>query len=109
MLSLLSRSVVLIIKIYEHWRRLRPVWIEGEGGGMVESRVELTKNRLILGQFHSTLLYSTLFNSFNLNGPVWIEGEGGGGKGSRIELAKNRLILDQIYFTLLSLPQSQYK
>ena len=32
--------------------------LKGEGGGVERNRVELAKNRQILGQFHSTLLYS---------------------------------------------------
>jgi len=44
---------------------LGPIWIEGGGRG---SRVELDENRLILGQFLSTLLYSP-FLPLNPNGP----------------------------------------
>ena len=39
---------------------LGPVWMEGEGGGVEVSRVELVKNMLIL--FRPNLLYSTLLS-----------------------------------------------
>ena len=35
-----------------------PFGLRGEGGRVEGNRVELAKNRQILGQFHSTLLYS---------------------------------------------------
>ena len=40
-----------------HLSFLRSVWIEGEGGGMEESRVKLAEKKK-LSQIYSTLLYS---------------------------------------------------
>jgi len=40
--------------------------LSGNGGGVEESKVELTKNRLILDQFYSILLHSPAF-PLNLN------------------------------------------
>ena len=37
--------------------------MEGEGGGVVESRVELAKNKLIFGQIYSTPLHSSLIQT----------------------------------------------
>ena len=45
----------------------RHVWIEGEGGKVERSRVELAKNRLILSQSHSTLLYSFPSHSIQID------------------------------------------
>ena len=36
-----------------------PFGLSGEGGELERSKVELTENKLLLGQFYSTLLYST--------------------------------------------------
>ena len=41
---------------YSH---LGSIWIEGKKGVVKESRVELIKNRLILSQFYSIVIYST--------------------------------------------------
>ena len=46
--------------------------LRGQSGGVEGSRIELAKNRLILDQFYSTLLYSpslSLSLSLNPNGP----------------------------------------
>ena len=45
----------------------RHVWIEGEGGKVERSRVELAKNRLILSQSHSTLPYSFPSHSIQID------------------------------------------